>query len=173
MLRVLVVTLVLALAGPAVAGREFVADESDFTCIRDWTKIRNLRVFHRKPKKLRKAIRILEGAKAGKRLPKGTIVQLVPFEAMVKRGGKFNKDGRGWEFFALAVSADGTTIVQRGGAEVQNQFTGDSCQGCHSAAPDFDFICEKGHGCVPLPGFVDDEFLANLQNGDPRCPPLE
>jgi hypothetical protein len=100
-------------------------------------------------------------------------VQLVPFEAMVKRGGRFNKDGRGWEFFALNVSAAGTTIVQRGGAEVVNQFDGSSCQGCHSAAAEFDFVCEKGHGCVSLPPFVTDEFLQSLQQNDARCAPLE
>jgi len=167
------VLLALALSVPGFAGREFVADESDFTCLRDWTKVRNMRVFHRKPKKLKKAIRILEGEKPGKRLPKGTIVQLVPFEAMVKRGGTFNKEGRGWEFFALGVSAEGTTIVSRGGTEVVNQFNGTSCQGCHSGAPDFDFICEKDHGCVSLPAFVTDELLATLQETDARCPPLE
>lgn len=172
MTRSFVLLLALALAAPAFAGREFVATETDFTCIRDWPKVRNLRVFHRKPKKLKKAIRILEGAKPGKRLPKGTIVQLIPFEAMVKRGGKFNKEGRGWEFFSLGVNGTATTIMQRGGAEVTNVFTGDSCQTCHSAAVDFDFVCERGHGCVSLPDFVTDEFLAALQEGDARCAPL-
>jgi hypothetical protein len=173
MVRLLILVVVLGLAAPAAARREFVADVDDFTCLRDWPKVRNIRVFHRKAKKLRKAIRTLEKGKPRVKLPKGTIVQLIPFEAMVKRGGRFNREGRGWEFFRLATSADGTTIVQRGGAEVVNGFTGDSCQGCHSAAADFDFVCEKGHGCVSLPAFVTDEFLASLQENDVRCPAAE
>jgi hypothetical protein len=174
MTRPLVIVLMaLALAAPSDAKREFVADESDFTCVRDWPKVRNLRVFHHKARKLRKAIRTLEKGLPGYKLPKGTIVQLVPFEAMVKRGGRFNPEGRGWEFFRLLRSPEGTVIDQRGGPEVVNAFTGDSCQGCHGAAPDFDLICEKDHGCVSLPAFVTDEFLQLLQETDARCPPAE
>jgi len=133
--------------------------------------VRNTRVFNAKPKKLRKAMRILEKSKPRRRFPKGTIIQLVPFEAMVKRGGGFNKEGRGWEFFRLEVSPEGTTIVQRGGPEVVNILTGNpsSCQGCHADAKKFDFVCEKSHGCVEL-GLPDIVF-ETLQNADPRCPP--
>src|SRR4026209_2623216 len=125
------IALILAVATTAVAGRQFVADESDFTCLRDWTKVHHMRVFHRKARKLKKAIAIIEAGE-GKRLPKGTFLQIFPNEAMVKRGGKFNKEGGGWEFFALDVDSTGTTIVQRGGAEVLNQFGGGSCQTCHA-----------------------------------------
>ncbi len=41
----------------------------------------------------------------------------------------------------VEVSAEGTTIVSRGGSEVVNRFTGGSCASCHSAAePQFDFV---------------------------------
>jgi hypothetical protein len=162
----------LALLGPpAFAGKEFVADEADFTCIRDWSKVRNIRVFNAKPRRLKKALKILEREKLGRKLPKGTILQLVPNEAMVKRGGKFNPEGDGWEFFALGVSAAGTTIITRGGPEAVSQFGGGSCQGCHAAAADFDFVCEKSHGCIELPDFLTDEVFQALQESDVRCPP--
>ena len=41
-------------------------------------------VFHRKHRKLRKALRIAERDLPARRYPVGTIVQLFPFEAMVK-----------------------------------------------------------------------------------------
>jgi len=51
MLRIVLTALILLVAGTVLAG-QFVADESDFTCLRDWTKVHHMRVFHRKPKKL-------------------------------------------------------------------------------------------------------------------------
>ena len=42
-----------------------------------------------------------------------------------------------------------------------------SCASCHVAAKkDFDFVCEKGHGCAPLG--VTDSLIASIQNSDPR-----
>lgn len=171
MSRLGIAVLIASVATTAFAG-QFVAKEGDFTCLRDWTKVHNMRVFHRKAKKLKKAVARIEAGE-GKKLPKGTIIQIFPNEAMVKRGGKFNKAGNGWEFFALGVSPEGTTIIQRGGPEVLNQFGGGSCQTCHAAAADFDFLCETGHGCVELPDFVTPELLEGLQQSDPRCAPAE
>jgi hypothetical protein len=127
MSRGVFVVLALVAAATSAAAHQFVADESDFTCLRDWTKVHHMRVFHRKAKKLKKAVAIIEAGDL-KPLPKGTILQIFPNEAMVKRGGKFNQEGGGWEFFALDVGTEGTTIIQRGGAEVLNQFGGGSCQ---------------------------------------------
>ncbi|HEV2751888.1 MAG TPA: hypothetical protein VGV12_15310, partial [Gemmatimonadales bacterium] len=47
-------------------------------------------------------------------------------------------------------------------------FTGVTCLSCHQPAAKFDFVCEKGHGCAPIP--IDDKKIAALQNADPRCP---
>jgi hypothetical protein len=41
------------------------------------------------------------------------------------------------------------------------------CLECHQPAAKFDFVCEKGHGCAPIP--VTDEMIAKLQASDPRC----
>jgi hypothetical protein len=45
---------------------------------------------------------------------------------------------------------------------------GVTCLSCHSPAARYDFVCEKGHGCAPIP--IDDKKIAELQGMDPRCP---
>ncbi len=98
--------------------------------------------------------------------PVGTIIQLVPQEAMVKRRAGFSPATRDWEFFSLDVSASGTRILKRGGAEVVNRFGG-SCASCHGAAqPQFDDVCGKTHGCAPLP--IGDAVIAAIQKAYPR-----
>ncbi|MGI9603230.1 MAG: hypothetical protein ACR2QE_15185 [Acidimicrobiales bacterium] len=98
--------------------------------------------------------------------PTGSIVQLVPTEAMIKREPGFSPATNDWEFFELDVSEAGTTIRVRGGDEVVNRFGG-SCATCHAKAePQWDLICEQDHGCDPLP-LTSDQFVA-LQAGDPR-----
>ena len=49
MTRGAIAAVMLTFAATAFAGRQFVADESDFTCLRDWTKVHHMRIFHRKP----------------------------------------------------------------------------------------------------------------------------
>jgi len=63
----------------------------------------------------------------------------------------------GWEFFALKVSADGTTILDRGD-KVLNTSSKKPCLDCHSPAAKFDFVCEKRDGCAPIP--VTDRQMA-------------
>lgn len=48
--------------------------------------------------------------------------------AMVKRGGDFNPDGAGWEWFM--ISPDMSQIVGRGGADLMDG----GCNSCHNAA---------------------------------------
>ncbi len=51
------------------------------------------------------------------------------FTVMVKRGGKFNPEGNGWEWFM--VSTDFSTVLTQG----DNATAGDGmCAGCHAAA---------------------------------------
>jgi hypothetical protein len=98
--------------------------------------------------------------------PVGTIVQLVPQEAMVKRRHGWDASTHDWEMFALDVTAKGTTISTRGAAKTVNRF-GMNCASCHSAAdPRFDFVCEKDHGCQPLP--IGDAVIKSIQDADPR-----
>jgi len=114
---------------------------------------------------LDEALAVAQSSQGG-RYPVGTIIQLVPQEAMVKRAAGFSPATNDWEFFSLDVSPTGTTILTRGGAEVLNRFGG-SCSGCHSAAdPAFDFVCGQDHGCAPLP--IGTDLIKAIQAADPR-----
>ena len=151
-------------AGDARPG-EFIAQEDDFECILRWTKVRNLRVTNRAGR-LDQAIAVARGD-APLPYPTGTIVQLFFGEAMVKRGDDFDPANADWEYFSLQASRTGTRILARGRDEVVN-VVGGNCFSCHAAGRDFDFICEKAHGCEPLS--VTDEQIAAFQQMDPRCP---
>jgi hypothetical protein len=106
-------------------------------------------------------------AKSGAIYPPGSVVQLVPTEAMVKREKGFNAATGDWEFFDLDISASATRIRARGFAEVNNRFAG-NCFTCHAPARQpWDFICETGHGCEPIP--IDHTMTGALQRSDPRC----
>jgi hypothetical protein len=161
--------LIAALAVPAIA-KEFVAQPEDFRCLTDGAQPEGKR-FHVFGKKriVKRALRKTKTGKLGKGYPVGTILQLFPFEAMAKRGGKFNKEGNGWEYFKLKPNADGTTeILARGAADVLN-FQSSSCQACHQRlAADHDSVCEFVVGPEGL-GLTDDLIRA-LQT-DVRCPP--
>ena len=104
----------------------------------------------------------------GGTFPLGTLIQLIPGEAMVKRGESFSPETNNWEFFTLAVSAEGAEITARGGAEVDG-VTGANCFACHSAAePQWDLVCGADHGCMSLG--IDQDTIQTLQENDPRCP---
>lgn len=167
MRRVAAGLLVVLLALPALAAKDFEATERDFECLLNWDKVNNVRIFNAKPRLLRKAKRVLESGRPNRKYPVGTIIQLIPQEAMAKRKKSFNPDGNGWEFFQLGVSAAGTTIVSRGADAIN--FIDLPCKNCHAKAATFDFVCEKGHGCNPIP--LTDELIDTLQRADPRCPP--
>jgi hypothetical protein len=106
--------------------------------------------------------------------PVGTIVQLVPTEASVKRGHGFSAQSHDWEFFSLTASSTGTTINAHAGDSSVVNFTGVSCLGCHSAAgAQWDLVCgdpQGGNtrGCAALP--LTGTQLSSLQSSDPRCP---
>ena len=99
--------------------------------------------------------------------PTGSVVQLVPTEVMVKQPKGFNEATHDWEFFDLNISKEGTAIRTRGFADTVNRFGG-SCFGCHiKAEAKWDFICETGHGCDPIP--LTEAMIKALQHTDPRC----
>jgi len=111
------------------------------------------------------AVLAVAHAKNGGVYPVGTVIQLIPTEAMVKRHKGYSPTTGDWEFFSLKVSPQGTQIA-KSGAKVVN-FLGSDCASCHRAAVSrFDFVCEKSHGCAPLG--VSDAFIAKIQRSDPR-----
>ena len=137
---------------------------ADFTNVHDMTPVRGFFVAN-KLGHLKETVAIATANKGGK-YPVGTILQLVPQEAMVKRRAGYNPKTKDWEFFFLTTTAAGTTIDKRGGEEVVNRF-GLNCYACHAAAQGkFDLVCEKTHGCAPLP--IGDDLIHGIQATDPR-----
>jgi hypothetical protein len=170
----LTLVLALELAGPALARPVPEVKAEDFRCLLDGRKPegRNFFVFHRNKMKLRRAVRMSVSGKIPKRgYPVGTILQVLPFEAMVKRPRGYNPDGNDWEFVRLKVSPDGSSeITAAGRAEVSNALG--SCQGCHKlidmqVTPSHDLVCGFVIGANGLG--LTDEQLAAIQAGDPRC----
>jgi hypothetical protein len=140
---------------------------SDFVNINSMTPVKGYFIDNRLGH-LDEAIAVAKNADGGV-YPVGTIIQLVPQEAMVKRAPGWNPETNDWEFFFLDVSAAGTTIVTRGAQDTVNRFGG-NCASCHAAAePKFDFVCEDTHGCEPLP--IGDDVIASIQAADPRPMP--
>lgn len=139
--------------------------EADFECIKNWDQV-NLFFLTNKLGDVQGALDVAKSADGGT-YPVGTIIQLIPTEAMVKRKAGFSAETNDWEFFFLEVSEAGTTIAARGTTDVVNQFGG-NCFDCHSKAePKWDLVCEKTHGCDPLP--LSDSTIVSVQNADPRC----
>ena len=168
--------LLIALAGCAAFA---VADEmtggeenievkvtaDSFECLADMTPVRHFYVDNLLGN-LDATLAVANSEKGGV-YPPGSVVQLVPTEVMVKHAKGWNAATRDWEFFELDVSADGSSIRYRGFADVVNKFGG-NCFGCHvKAKPEWDLICEKGHGCDPIP--VTAEQILAIQQADPRC----
>ena len=140
-------------------------DDSSFHCIRQMTPVRHFYVDN--------LLGNIEGTVAAANAPKGAIypagsvVQLVPGEAMVKRETGFSPATGDWEFFELQVDDKGAKIGKRGFADVNNQFGG-NCFTCHAPAREpWDFICESGRGCEPIP--IDHKMTGAVQRSDPRC----
>ena len=98
----------------SASAQDITVSEQTFGCILDWPKVRNTRFKHADPEKLKEAMRIFRDSVPDKEYPVGTILQLVPFEAMVKHPREKFPKTNGWEFFALDVSEDGTKIRDRG-----------------------------------------------------------
>lgn len=147
----------------------FEPTEAAFKCIRDMHPVRGFYVDNLLGC-LDETIAAAE-SETGAIYPAGSVVQLVPGEAMIKREAGYNAATKDWEFFELDVTGDGAKIRVRGADEVVNQFGG-NCLACHEKAkPEFDLICEQTHGCDPIP--LTPVMVKAIQNTDPRCPPVE
>lgn len=139
----------------------------DFTCILQWTKAQSFYVTNKLG--YQTEAENVANSPTGGTFPVGTIIQLVPTEAMVKRRAGWNPTTNDWEFLFLEVDADGTNIVSRGTDDVVNGFGG-NCFDCHKLAePQWDLVCGADHGCDPIP--VTPEQIEAIQMADPRCMP--
>jgi hypothetical protein len=169
MARKICVSVVLcSVAWSCVAGAQDI-DAKSFRCIRQMTPVRQFYVDNLRGNLA--ATLAAANASTGAVYPPGSVVQLIPGEAMVKRDKGFNAETRDWEFFVLDASKDGTRIRQRGTVDVANSLG--TCLGCHAQAqPQWDLVCESNHGCAPLQ--VTRAMIGALQRTDPRCdnPPV-
>jgi len=143
---------------------QVVIDDSSFGCIQDMTPVRGFFVDNLLGDLA--ATVAVANEEAALPYPAGTVIQLVPLEAMVKREAGFSALTNDWEFFSLGVDQAGTRILERGATEVENQFGG-NCFDCHAAAWDFDLVCETGHGCEPLQ--ITDDMIDFFVDTDARC----
>jgi hypothetical protein len=168
-MRKLPILILLLSMGLPLAAEEvesgLTVNATDFDCMLDMEPVRGFYVDNLIDGKLADTLSV---ANAGEgEYPPGPVVQLVPGEVMVKHPKGYSAVTKDWEFFELDVSAEGTVIGKRGFADVINRFGG-NCLGCHvKAKPEFDMICETGHGCDPIP--LTAEITALLQKTDARC----
>ncbi len=140
-------------------------DEESFSCIREMTPVRHFYVDNLLGD-IDSTLAVANNPK-GAIYPVGSVVQLVPTEVMVKRESGTSPATGDWEFFELTVNESGSTIAKRGFVDVMNRFDG-NCFSCHAPAREpWDFICESGHGCDPIP--IDHKMTGALQRSDPRC----
>ena len=139
--------------------------ESNFECMLDMQPVRGFYVDNLLADQLPSTLAV---ARRGEGVyPPGSVVQLVPTEVMVKHPAGSSPATGDWEFFELEVSAEGTRIGKRGFTDVVNRFGG-NCLDCHQKAePQYDLICETGHGCDPIP--ITAQVTSLLQKTDPRC----
>lgn len=157
-----------ACAGHAIvvgaADTKIVVDDNTFKCITDMTPVRHFYVDNLAGN-LDATVKVATAGKGD--YPVGSVLQLMPNEVMIKHEAGYNPATRDWEFFYIDVSKDGSKIYKRGFAEVNNRL-GLNCFTCHvKAEPQYDFVCETGHGCDPIP--VTRAMFGALQRTDPRC----
>ncbi len=149
----------------AATGEPIAIDNDTFDCITAMTAVRGFFVDNLLGDL--DATVAAASAENGAVYPTGSVVQLVPSEVMVKQTPGTSPATNDWEFFELQVSDAGSEIVARGFTDVVNRFGG-NCFGCHvKAEPQWDLICETGHGCDPLP--IARNVIDGIQQSDPRC----
>ncbi|HEY3498369.1 MAG TPA: hypothetical protein VGK73_26930 [Polyangiaceae bacterium] len=156
--------------GSAGGGAEdYDMQPEDFGCISELQRVRGYRIKNMLGHDT-EAVAAAENDE-GAVFPVGTVIQHLPNEAMVKRRAGFSAETKDWEFFVLTLSAQGTTIAQRGTTDVETSM-GATCVSCHTDVPDqYDFICntwgDSGDGTC---GFnLSDMQLMQQEASDPRC----
>ena len=153
-----------AVAADTPADQKVKVDDHSFKCITEMTKVRHFYVDNL----LGKVAATVAVATADKGdYPPGSVLQLMPNEAMVKHEKGFNPTTHDWEFFFVDTDKNGSKIFASGFTEVNNRL-GLNCFNCHKLArPEFDLVCEQDHGCAPIP--VTRAMFGALQRTDPRC----
>lgn len=140
----------------------FLSDD-DFGCLQGHTKIDHS-YYSNSNGHLEETLQVARDPK-GKEFPVGTVVQLFPGEAMVKRHKGFSEISNDWEYFVLEVHK-GKTYIKERGTQIRN--IAGSCNGCHHIADEYDFVCFEERGCKKLPFFALSIAKREVQK-DSRC----
>jgi hypothetical protein len=152
------------LSGGAGADSKFTVDDSSFKCMLEMTPVRHFYVDNLAGN-LKDTVAVAQAGKGD--YPEGSVLQLMPNEVMIKQAKGTSPATRDWEFFFIDVSPEGSKIYKRGFVDVNNRLNL-NCFTCHAKAePQYDFVCETGHGCDPIP--VTRAMFGALQRADPRC----
>ena len=177
-MRILAVVWVALLAGAcappvpqkwtntyASAGEDAFLNDNDFLCLSDahFEKVGKIRIANGLGHQA-EAVALAKSQAPGT-YPVGTILSLLPGEAMVKRGHGFSAATNDWEFFQFHLDTGKTIITARGTTEPKN--LGGTCLSCHAPAKDFDFVCATNAKCAKLPFFINTNI--NPATDDPRC----
>ena len=142
---------------------ELTITEADFECLTDWEPVRGFFLTNLLGNTA-ESVRVAEGGFA-EPAPVGTVIQLVPIEAMVKLPAGSSPSTNDWEYFLLQNNPSGSTITERGFEEVSN--LAGTCNSCHANAAERDFVCEDTGLCAAaaLPRDLVDQMVES----DPRC----
>lgn len=143
---------------------KFAVTDSSFKCIKDMTKVRHFFVDNLAGN-LQATVDVATRGKG--EYPYGSVLQIMPNEVMIKQAKGSSPATKDWEFLWIDNDKVGSKIFVRGATEVNNRL-GLNCFACHTKAKaEFDFVCETGQGCDPLP--VTRAMFTAMQNTDPRC----
>jgi hypothetical protein len=128
-------------------GKATDIDAKSFRCIRKMIPVRQFYVDNLQSNL--DATLAAANSATGAVYPPGSVIQLIPGEAMVKHDKGFNSATHDWEFFELDVSKDGTQIRKRGAADVVNRFGG-NCFDCYvPAAAQWELsLSQSSPGCI-------------------------
>ncbi len=142
---------------------EFEVTGDVFECLTDWEGVRGFYLTNLLGNTA-EAVRIAEAGFA-EPAPVGTVVQLIPQEAMVKLPDGTSPSTNDWEYFILQNNQGGSAITERGFEDISN--VAGTCNSCHSGAAERDFICEDTMLCAAAA--LPRELVDSLVENDPRC----
>ena len=160
----LLLTAAVPLLGLAADAPPRAVTAADLGCLQGWAEVGHTR-YARVGGDVAETLAVARGGPGGS-YPPGSILQLMPTEAMVKLAPGASPDTDDWEYLKLEVKRGQTVIAERGGREVKNIAGG--CADCHGAAKAYESVCGADHGCKPLPAFIVRAALKAVAN-DPRC----
>ena len=142
---------------------ELTVSDEDFLCLTEWEGVRGFFLTNLLGDTA-EAIRIAEGG-FEEPAPVGTVIQLIPLEAMVKLAPGSSSATNDWEYFILQNTTEGSTITSRGFEDISN--IAGTCNSCHSGAVERDFVCEDTGLCAA--GALPRDLVDSMVENDPRC----